>query len=155
MNNNNLKQRIAAASKLVDRGVTMKEAAEVMQVTYNQLNVYRKENETVSRRNVFTVAERIDAVRRMINGESPQVIAEDIGAARKSLYRWKEQHDAGILTLSNAVAVRSVPPVKPEPVEQYVIDGQSFGSIEECKKYAVEKLGGITLTRTVTETIKL
>lgn len=147
---------LQAASKLVDRGVAVREAAEALNVTYYQLQGFRKSNAMVARRVVFTIPEKVAAVERVRSGEKLEAVALDIGAAVISMQRWSRAYNAGMFTFENAVAVRRTEVAsKAAPTEHYVIDGQKFATIDECKKYAVEKLGGITLTRTITETINL
>lgn len=81
-------------------------------------------------------------------------VAETFGVGYSSLTLWLKQEADGLLSLENAIAVSR----KPDSLQTgttYCIDGKNFTTIDECKKYAVEKLGGIVSVRTVTESIQL
>lgn len=148
------KKLLAAASLLVDKGENMREVAESCGIDYCQLQGWRKKaKKVVSQRNVFTIIEKIDAVKRVVGGEHIEDVASSVGAALITMQRWVRAFNDGRLSLENAIACRT-PKATPE-VETYHIAGKSFRTLEECTKFAVEAMGGITQSRTVTVKIKL
>lgn len=104
----------------------------------------------------FTVSYKIKLAEVMLNrgNTSAQEISNTYNVSVPTLYEWVKQYKGGLLSLDNAIAISH----KPDTVDNgnvYIIDNKRFHTKDECIKYAVNKLGGITLEITRTETVEV
>lgn len=81
-------------------------------------------------------------------------LAKEHGISKNNLANWVSLYEQGLLSTDNAIAVSH----KPTAVitgDKYHIDGKEFATKEAAIRWAVESLGGITVTRLVTEHIDI
>ena len=114
---------------------------------------------TVNTRTMYTVGFRIAAVQRYLalpdgpRGKTGTTsLAVELGVSVPSLNKWVMDYRNGVLSLSNAVSVAR----KPDNVvtgDIYHVSGRDFRTKDEAIRYAVELAGGITVTRTIHESV--
>lgn len=141
------KARLVEASRMVDEGSTLHGAAALMDVTYSQLQGHRKRNQKVPKRTTYSAEIKRRAVHLVQSGMRVSDAASKVGTSIQSVERW--------VGLAARPEPEVIPSGHPKATHVYTIDGQNFGTLEECTRYAVAKVGGITLTRSITEEIHL